>query len=252
MSSSIDALPLAPVANDFHPTPEPDVPDTDPDAIPELTFYPTTDDADRTAALKLVADSIAQQRQTASRALLSHPLHIALFVAVCSLLGRWLFLLRGELGVALSTVGGLTMGVLVVIRWAVAPYIELAEGVHPELLEGKEVVIAKYGQEVIGAAVWGWMDEGKKKKGRKAEVVAWTVRLKYRGKGIGVGLLETVVDEVRGKGGEGVGMVEGGIYSKRVLWNVYNGVFERREERAKRALQATWEARAGGNTRRKR
>ena len=73
--------------------------------VPTLTTYAATDAAERVAALKLVADSVAQQRQAASRALLAHPasvgaLGLLLAGAAQALLAwnrEWLAL-RKELG----------------------------------------------------------------------------------------------------------------------------------------------------------
>lgn len=257
MAPSIDDVPVAATSISDEPTTvsTADTTPTDPDAIPDFTIYTAETDSDRHAALKLIADSIAQQRQTASRALISHPLHLALFVAICATVGRYLYLARGELGIALSTVGGLTMASLALVRYFTGAYINFAEAIHEDLLDEREVVVARYGEEVMAAAVWGWVGgaEGRKKKPpRRAEVVAWTTRLRYRGKGVGVGVLEKVVDEVKAKGGDSVVFVDDHANSKRLLWNYYNGVFDRREKRGRQALQATWESRAGAGSRRKR
>jgi GNAT superfamily N-acetyltransferase len=72
------------------------------------------------------------------------------------------------------------------------------------------MVVVKWGEEVIGALVLGWADgeAAKKKQGRrkrgKAIVRAWTVRLKYRGKGVGEGLLEEAVKVAGERGADGV------------------------------------------------
>jgi len=59
--------------------------------VPPLKTYVADSDADKIAALKLVADSIAQQRQAASRVLVSHPLNVAVFGIVLAIVGRWLY-----------------------------------------------------------------------------------------------------------------------------------------------------------------
>ena len=59
--------------------------------VPPLTTYVADSDSDKIAALKLVADSIAQQRQAASRVLVSHPLNVAVFGIVLAVVGKWLY-----------------------------------------------------------------------------------------------------------------------------------------------------------------
>ena len=73
-------------------------------------------------------------------------------------------------------------------------------------------MVVRWGEEVIGALVLGWADEvggGRRGKGRgkkcgRGVVRAWTVRLKYRGKGVGEGLLEEAVRVCMERGAEGV------------------------------------------------
>lgn len=62
--------------------------------VPPLTTYVAEDGEDKIAALKLVADSIAQQRQAASRVLLSHPLNVGVFGIVLAVMGSWMY--RGQ------------------------------------------------------------------------------------------------------------------------------------------------------------
>lgn len=69
-----------------------DAPSTDPlDGVPPLTTYVAESAEDKVAALKLVTDSIAQQRQMASRILISHPLNIAVFGAILALAAQWFY-----------------------------------------------------------------------------------------------------------------------------------------------------------------
>ena len=173
--------------------------DSDP---PPLSIYTTTDSADREAALRLIADSIAQQRQVAARSFTLHPLTLA--VALALLAWGYQALLPRGIGTALSTLSGLSMLALVSVRKLTSPYILAAEAIHQDFLDEGEVVVAKFGEAIVSTAVWGWIPEGKKRKGLKAEVRAWTTKLRYRGTGVGTGIVETVCDEIKKKGGEGV------------------------------------------------
>jgi len=86
------AAPAAPAA----PT---DTPAAAPDplaGVPALTTYVADDAPDRVAALKLVADSVAQQRQAASRALLSHPANVGAFGLVLAAVAQGLVAWKRE------------------------------------------------------------------------------------------------------------------------------------------------------------
>src|ERR1700761_5282330 len=50
--------------------------------VPELKSYVTTDEDERIAGLKLVADGVAQMRQAANNFLIFHPLNFAGVVAI--------------------------------------------------------------------------------------------------------------------------------------------------------------------------
>ena len=116
----------------------------------------------------------------------------------------------------MTTWAGVTMAALAAVRWATGGYIFLAEEVNWEWLGEDTVVVVRWGEEVIGALVLGWADEvgggrkgrGKGKRRGRGLVRAWTVRLKYRGKGVGEGLLEEVVRVCTERGAEGVEFAE--------------------------------------------
>ena len=116
------------------------------------------------------------------------------------------------------TIAGLTVAALAAIYWITIDYATLAERINWDWLGGYTppstptsgsgsslknksrcddpvVLVSKQGEEVIGALVMKVV-----KRERKAFVRAWTVDLTYRGKGIGVGLLEEGVRVAWGKG----------------------------------------------------
>ena len=64
------------------------------DDIPDLSLETLRDDASKVAALRLIADSVAQQRQTAARALLTHPASFAGLFACVAVPCRGIFTVR--------------------------------------------------------------------------------------------------------------------------------------------------------------
>ncbi|KZF19581.1 hypothetical protein L228DRAFT_285530 [Xylona heveae TC161] len=143
--------------------PPPD--DTNSD-VPALTTYITTSPSERIAALRLIADSVAQQRQQACRAIIFHPLGLCgfgtLFATVVAVVATyttttttttaaaqpggdispWSALtpimtldfsdktissISSDLPLVLTTFAGLAMAALVAMRWACSGYILRAE-----------------------------------------------------------------------------------------------------------------------------
>lgn len=175
--------------------------------IPELNSYIATDAEEKTRALKLVADSVAQMRQTASRILIFHPLNMAVFFAFIAVVGNFVYSMRtGSYGIVFTTSAGLIMGGLVSVRWATSGYIHAAEAINISLLDGADVLVTKFGDEVIGTVIVGWEaaeSRGKRRKWR-AEIRGWAVRIRYRGKGVGAALLEDAVALAKSKGAESI------------------------------------------------
>lgn len=173
--------------------------------IPELTTYVTTDNEDKKAALKLVADSIAQMRQVANNSLIFHPLNLAVLVAVLAVVIRYMVSRGHEPFIVGTTCTGFIMIELVLIRYATQEYLWTAEQVGWNWLDNADVVVTKFGDDVIGTAIIEWVSgEGrqKRKKAWRGEIIAWTVRLKYRRKGVGIALLEEAVKHSRSKSAE--------------------------------------------------
>lgn len=111
---------------------------------------------------------------------------------------------------------------------------------------GEEDVIlgTKFGDEIIGTLVLrmeiaGGAKAGKKvakKNGRVTQAVirAWTVRLRFRHKGVGRGLLEEAVRIAREGGGKDIpiGFSTAHANSTMVLWENFNGGFRAQQKRA--------------------
>lgn len=180
-----------------------------------------------------------------------------------------------DAGIIFTTCAGLTMAALVVVRYFTAPYIHAAEEFSVKILDNAGVLVTKFGDEVIGALIIAWVpaeSRGKRRKGYKGEIRGWAVRLRYRGKGVGTALLEDAVEEARKKGVESVEFADDHASeylllnmgrwlviaeliltvhadSMRILHDLYNGKFEKREQRARKALKDTWDTKSKGKKR---
>lgn len=235
------------------------------DGVPPLTTTTLTTSEDKISALKLVADSIAQQRQFAARAVIFHPLTLSAYILLLGIISQLLYKDRGDIGIVLTTAAGVTMACLVGIRGLTSGYLSLAESFNWDFArneDGEEDVIlgSRYGDELIGAlilrlephgpAATGKRKSSKSKSGGNGVVRAWTVRNKYRGKGVGTELLEEAVRVSRERLGRdaGVGFAAEHANSKMVVPEIFNGRFRRRERMAGRLLESVV-AGVGGNGR---
>jgi ribosomal protein S18 acetylase RimI-like enzyme len=225
--------------------------------VPELRSYVTEDQDEKIDALKLVADSVAQMRQLANSALIFHRLNMAIAVAVISLLARYLLEWKRDIVVTATTCSGLVMVCFALCRYATQGYLLAAESISWDWLGNADVLVTKFGDEVIGTVIIDWVSgesRQRRKKAWRGEIKGWAVRLKYRGKGVGSALLEEAVKESRKKGAETIEFAEDhasklGNYlsfreadircldSKRVLPKFYNGQMDKRETRARELLQ---------------
>ena len=174
-------------------------------SVPELHSYKTEDEEEKIAALKLVADSVAQMRQAANSALIYHPLNMTIAVAVLSLMARFMFDRRYDVVSIGTTCSGLIMVCLALCRYATQGYILAAEGIDWEWLGSADVIVTKFGDEIIGTVMIDWLSDDprqKRKRPSRGEIKGWAVRLKYRRKGVGSALIEEAVKECRKKGAE--------------------------------------------------
>lgn len=194
------------------PPPSP-LPPSLPSPLPTLTTRPATTNAEKVAALRLIADSVAQQRQAASRVLITHPLPLSFAFLLLALASQYL-----SLPVMFTTGAGIVMAFLVAVRGATGGYLVAAEQIGWKWLEdgnsGDEdggkgkgrgedetiILVTAWGEEIIGALAMRVL-----KREKRALVRAWTVGLKYRGKGVGKSLLEDGVRlAMAGRGCRGV------------------------------------------------
>ncbi|KAK3292077.1 uncharacterized protein B0H64DRAFT_220748 [Chaetomium fimeti] len=244
------------------------------DNIPPLSLELLTSREDKAAALKLVADSIAQQRQAAALHLVFHPLPLAAILAVLAAIYRyaWTQNSQNDLGTVLMLVSGAIMTYLTAIRFFTSGYLRAAEEVSWDFLtagrDGDEedlVLGTRYGPDVVGAVVLrlerptsssdgnggGGTGGGGgrrkahsrqnsfKLKGGRGVIRAWTTRLRYRGRGVGGDLLREAARVTRercGKDAE-VGFAKEHANSIMVLPEMFNSPFRKGEMRAARALE---------------
>jgi GNAT superfamily N-acetyltransferase len=177
--------------------------------IPALATYTAEVEDDRIDGLRLIADSVAQQRQVSSKMLIFHPITLATFALVSAIATQLMLRAYNDWYMVVTTLAGTTMTFLIFIRWMTGEYIGIAEDIDMAWLGDDRMIVVKWGEEIIGALVLGWADnDAAKKRGRrkrgKAVIRAWTVRLKYRGKGVGEGLLEEAVKIAGEKGADGI------------------------------------------------
>ncbi|KAJ8607591.1 hypothetical protein MRB53_040175 [Persea americana] len=224
---------------------EQEKPSEDPfEGVPELKSYKTDDEVERIAALKLVADSVAQMRQNSNNHLIAHPLNLAIFVVVLAVMSQilhnqgrdFIMIGMGSLGLASSF--------FALCRYFTQDYIYRAEGFKYDWLDGCDVIITKFGQEIIGAIVIEWISgeaRQKKKKAWRGEIKGWTVRLKFRRKGVGSALLEDAVQLAKSKGAESLEFSQNHANSHRVLPPYYSKPFDRKDKQARLLLQELWD-----------
>ncbi|KAI4952247.1 hypothetical protein J4E91_003709 [Alternaria rosae] len=227
---------------------EPNAPAKSPaDELPQLSTYTAETEEDRIEGLRLVADSVAQQRQVASKVMLFHPVSLAAYFVVVAFAAQYMLRWYEDKTMLATTIGGITMTFLIFIRWMTGGYIGMAEDINVDWLGDDRLIVVKWGEDVIGSLVLGWADnDAAKKRGRrrrgKAVVRAWTVKLKYRGKGVGEGLLEEAVKVAGERGADGIVFDADHANSKRILPTIFNGYLNKQDAKAEKALQKVADA----------
>lgn len=223
------------------------------DGVLPLSYRVVTRDVEKQDALRLVADSIAQQRQTASAAIIFHPLCLAGLVTMCA--GVYHQYQHAGYGTVMTMLSGVVIVYLSFVRFYTSRYIDMAEKFRwKEYItgpDGKEdtIIAAVFGEEMIGTVVLRLKgDEANKKKkktGAQASkdgqgiVRAWTTKLRYRGKGIGSDLLHFAVQTTHRAFGPdaSVEFAADHANSANPLPDMFLRTFKKRQARAAKALR---------------
>ncbi|KAI1329749.1 hypothetical protein F5Y16DRAFT_365183 [Xylariaceae sp. FL0255] len=248
-----------------------------PDDLPPLTTAILEKRSDKEDSLHLIADSIAQQRQTASNSLIFHPYLLpALAVAVgCAYQYAWN--IQKDIGTSMIAISGVIMAYLLTIRYFTGPYLQAAEDLQwswllpypssssaPSSPSEEDLIIGvRFGEQMIGALVLRLEPSpsmttpngnGHKRRSRssmlrggRGVIRAWTVKLRYRGKGVGRDLLEEAVRITRERCGRDaeVGFAAEHANSTMILYESFNTPFRRSERKAAKSLEkvvADWES----------
>jgi len=244
------------------------------DGIPLLKSFLAEDDDMRAEALHIIADSVAQQRNLASRALIFHPIVLASLAAgfgVC----RQIFYKgnNSDYVKVLTTFTGIVMAILGAIRLTCGPYIFEAERVGTwswlnagrsaeeeeqsgtkVLGDSDEILVTKFGGDYIGAVIFRGVQpvlapsspSGNKRSRRaqspskhtKMVIRAWSVRQKYRRKEVGSALLENAIKIGKQKGWtiDGIEFAKDHANHKRVLPAMFNGALDKFDQIAQNTL----------------
>jgi hypothetical protein len=265
LATQTSPSPLAEHVTRANEDPKSPQPQTNLDDIPPLSLDVLTTRDDKVEALKLVADSIAQQRQRASLGLVFHPLLVSGLVASLALTYQVVWAGKPQpqrdLGVALALFSGVVMAYLLAIRYFTSGYIQIAESlgwnwlVSPDTGDEDVVIGTRFGSELIGALFLRLeptsSHRGKRRgtlglRGGKGVIRAWTTKLRYRGKGVGADMLQEAVRVTREKCGRDaeVGFAAEHANSQMILPEMFNKTFRQGERKAAGALEkavAEWE-----------
>lgn len=179
--------------------------------VPELRSYLTRDEREKTEALKLVSDGVAQMRPIADKALIFHPLNLIVLAGILALI-YW-FMVDSRLDrVSIGAAGTFLLVVaLAGVRLLTQGYLWNAEDIDRDWLGSADVIVTKFGNDLIGAVVLDWVSgesRQKRKRAWRGEIRAWTVHKRYRNKGVGASLLEEAVRESRRKGAESIAFAD--------------------------------------------
>lgn len=221
---------------------------------PALTTFQTQPDndehqTDRVNALRLIADSVAQQRQEASRAIITHPITIAVVLALCAVFSHYI----NDLATIVTTTAGCLMAGMAGVGYLTYKYLDLAEKtgtwsfLRPDADSDKEdiLIVTKYGDDIIGALVLRLLPISEIKKSLKVKAVirAWTVKQRYRNKTFGTALLEEAIALCKKNGWKGPEFSPDHANSKRVLPAMFHKNMDRKEAKARRFLERSMNSR---------
>ncbi|KAL6923898.1 hypothetical protein ACHAPO_006667 [Fusarium lateritium] len=214
---------------------------------PPLAIEALTDPKEKKDALKLIVDSVAQQRQTASRALIFHPISLSIFTA-CLAIAHYGANIGSDISTMLIIYPGIILTYLVAIRYFTSAYIRIAEETNwLDWIRDDTIVGARFGDEIIGAVILQ-LDRTEK----TAIIRGWATRPRYRGRGLGGDVLNETVKIAKELLGNDctVEFAPDHANSHMPLYSIFNGPFQAREAKAKKVLGAAlkdWDKRKDGS-----
>ncbi|KAK5060229.1 hypothetical protein LTR84_010114 [Exophiala bonariae] len=246
---------------------------------------------DKVEALHLLADSVAQQRQLASKATIFHPSTLSLLILALGLVYQYFYHgAQSDLALVGTTGAGIVMSALITVRWLTGGYIEEAERIgtwkwlnlgrdegngntNAIIGEEDEILLTRFGDEVIGTLFLRGVRESNsssnsggggsdgmghssslssssgnssptKRAARAAarntpvtgQIRGWTVKQRFRHKGVGTGLLEEAVAATQRHGWLGPEFAADHANSAKLLPMTFLGGFVKREKLAREAL----------------
>ncbi|KAM0669259.1 hypothetical protein ACQRIU_002821 [Beauveria bassiana] len=225
--------------------------------IPPLTYTIAQTAEEKRNALRLVADTIAQQRQVASTTIIFHPATLGPFVAV---LAGLVYRRSGSDWVgAVILASGVIVAYLAAIQYYTYDYLQRAErfnwkgfitppsSASEPAQQQDTVMYARYGDHVIAALVLrlveakiqipSKMASQQRGTGSSAKVRAWATRLRYRDTGVGGDMLREAVAFARSSLGPAAAIEFSDTHAHAVdATRHFTAPFARREKRARQAL----------------
>ncbi|KAJ6789379.1 hypothetical protein PWT90_00932 [Aphanocladium album] len=228
----------------------PAAPTTEPE-IPQLTYNIAQTIDEKRDALRLVADTIAQQRQVASTNIIFHPAVLGPFVA---LLAGLVYRGRNDWVGAMILISGVIVAYLASIQYYTYNYLQRAESFNWKAFitpstgnpEQQDIVMyARYGDNVIATLVLRLEKAKNSSKtasrqpgdGSNAQIRAWATRLRYRNAGIGGDMLREAVTLARDSLGSAVAINFSNPHAHTIdTMQPFTAPFRRREVRAEKAL----------------
>ncbi|KAH6954905.1 hypothetical protein DER45DRAFT_318225 [Fusarium avenaceum] len=204
---------------------------------PPLAIEILTQPNEKKDALKLVVDSVAQQRQTASRALIFHPVALSIFTAVVAI-AHYGANVGKDITTMITIYPGIVITYLVAIRYFTSSYIRIAEETDwLDWLKSNDVedsiIGARFGEEIIGAVILRL-----NKSDNTALIRGWTTKSRYRRRGLGGDVLrESIKIAKRALGRDcTIEFAADHANSHMPFYTIFNGPFLARQASARKAL----------------
>lgn len=219
--------------------------------IPQLAYAVAQTNEEKRDALRLVADTIAQQRQVASTTIIFHPAVLGPFVA---LLGGLVYRRRNDWAGAVILLSGVIVAYLACVQYYTYGYLQRAENFNwknfitptaDNSAQQDTVMYIRYGDNIIGTLVLRLQKAKKPSKtasqqpenGSAAQIRAWATRLRYRNAGIGGDMLREAVRLARASLGPAATISFSDPHAHTLdTTKHFMAPFARREKRARQAL----------------